>query len=77
MAHAGANPAVACAGCDPSTATRIATPSAEPICRAADSTADPDASSEWGTELAVANSVGWISALATPHSSMLGSTTTG
>ena len=76
MAHAGANPAGVRAGCDPSTATRIATPSAEPSCREVASTADPDASSAGGAELATANSVGWMSALAIPHSSMPGSTTT-
>jgi hypothetical protein len=39
------------------------------------STADPDASSARGTASAAANRDGWISALATPQASMLGSTT--
>jgi hypothetical protein len=40
-----------------------------------DSTAEPDASCACGAASAEANSDGWISALATPHSSALGSTT--
>ncbi len=56
-------------------ATKIATPRAEPSWRAVASTADPDASSARGAASAQANSEGWMSALAPPHSSMLGSTT--
>ena len=41
------------------------------------STADADASSACGAASALANSEGWMSALAAPHSSMLGSTTAG
>ena len=73
--QARSNPARPVAGRAPSTATKTATPRADPSWRAVASTAEPDASSARGTALAEANSEGWMSALATPHSSMLGSTT--
>ena len=74
-AQARSNPARLVAGWVPSTATKIATPRADPSWRAVVSTADADASSACGAASAQANSGGWMSAFATPHSSMLGSTT--
>jgi hypothetical protein len=55
----------------------MATPRADPSWRAIASTADAEASSACGAASAQANSEGWMSALATPHNSMLGSTTAG
>ena len=72
--QARSNPARPLAARPPATATKAATPRAEPSWRAVASTADADASSARGAASAQANS-GWMSALATPHSSMAGSTT--
>ena len=73
--QARSNAATPVDACPPSTATKVATPKAEPSWRAVASTAAPDASSARGAASAQANREGWMSALATPHSSMLGSTT--
>ena len=75
--QARSSPAGLVAGSAPSTATKIATPRADPSWRAMASTADAEASSAGGAAPAEANSEGWMRALAIPHSSMLGSTTAG